>query len=95
MVTPNLELLVPETEHAAPFLLRRVFDDRRAPSLCCWAVLPTTAARTIQHQIEHALYSEALQALNAAALDLGTITPPTRELDAPAHPHRQNHPPTA
>ena len=73
----GLESLVPETEHAAPFLLRRAGRSRPALGFCCWAVLPETAFLETQHQLDCGRFREALVILNSQALHLGTVLPST------------------
>ena len=82
IVTPRgLETLVVETEHAAPFLLRRA--ERRADegAVCCWAVLDDKTARYLMRQIACERFRDALCQLNARALHLGTLHSPFTEDD--------------
>ncbi len=71
----GLELLVPETEHALAFLLRRAYRRRPHKLACCWAVMPEDAASGIHMLISAGLYEQAFLALNAESLEIGTIPP--------------------
>ena len=73
----GLESLVPETEHAVPFLLRRAGRWRPTPAFCCWAVLPEIAFFKTQYQLDCGHFRDALLTLNAEALHLGTLLPST------------------
>lgn len=68
----GLESLIPETEHAAPFLLRRI--RRCRDTLCCWAVLADATAAELDVLVNLGCYLEALQKLNCEASDLGRLT---------------------
>ena len=76
----GLESLVPETEHALPFLLRRAY--RRFPyeAICCWAVVPAPAVNRVHALIATGRYLQALIALNVEAQELGTIPPDDTDL---------------
>ena len=80
----GLESLVPETEHALPFLLRRAY--RRCPheAICCWAVVPARAVYRVRALIATGRHLQALIALNVEAHELGTIPPDDEESLAPA-----------
>ena len=82
IVTPRgLETLIVETEHAAPFLLRRA--ERRAEDgvVCCWAVLDEKTARYVMRQVIGRRFRDAFCQLNAQALHLGTLLPPLTDDD--------------
>ena len=82
IVTPRgLELLTVETEHAAPFLFRRMARQRLDYPVGCWAVLDDSTARTVTHQVACRQFREALFQLCARAKHLGTLLPPLPEED--------------
>jgi hypothetical protein len=76
IITPRgLELLVRETEHAAPFVLRRTYRQSAEDAVCCWAVLPEEIAQKLARYIRHRWYLEALVVLNGEARQVGTLLP--------------------
>ena len=77
----GLETLVPETEHAASFLLRRLAHSRPNKAIVFWAVVDEQAAGDIADHVRCGQFDEAFRQLNARALDLGTLLPPTQEED--------------
>ncbi|NLY01871.1 MAG: hypothetical protein GXY83_37775 [Rhodopirellula sp.] len=80
IVTPRgLETLVVETEHAAPFLLRRVARRPFGEVLALWAVLDDRTAHDLTQQITGGRFDDALRELDARALHLGTLLPPLQE----------------
>lgn len=80
IVTPRgLETLVVETEHAAPFLLRRVARRPFGEALALWAVLDARTARDLTQQITSGRFEVALRELDARAIHLGTLLPPLKE----------------
>ena len=86
IITPRgLETLVVETEHAAPFLLRRVSRQPLGELVACWAVLDETEAREVARHVAGRRFQEALCQLNALAIDLGTVLPPESEEDVWRH----------
>ena len=82
IITPRgLETLVLETEHAAPFVLRRVARKPVGEAVGCWAVLDERTARDLTRQIGGRRFEEALRQLNTQAIHLGTLLPPLLEDD--------------
>jgi hypothetical protein len=77
----GLETLVPETEHAEKFLLRRVGRESHREPICCWAALSDQAARNVQVELHCGRYRQALVLLNAEAYFLGTILPDSDDAD--------------
>ena len=75
----GLETLVVETEHAAPFLLRRVARRPFGEALALWAVLDDRVARDLTQHISGGRFEVALRELDARALHLGTLLPPLPE----------------
>jgi hypothetical protein len=75
----GLETLVLETEHAAPFLFRRMARQPRGEAMGCWAVLDEKTARDLTRQVAARRFEEALRQLSIRALHLGTLLPPTQE----------------
>jgi hypothetical protein len=70
----RLLLWIPETEHAAPFVLRRAA--RTTGAVGFWAVVPDTAACQMTALLDHADGEGALRLLHQAAVDVGPIVPP-------------------
>jgi len=86
IITPRgLETLVVETEHAAPFLLRRVSRQPLGELVACWAVLDEKEAGKVARHVAGQRFQEALCQLHACAIDLGTILPPESEEDVWSH----------
>ena len=82
IITPRgLEMLVLETEHAAPFVLRRVTRQPLGEAIGCWAVLDERTARDLTRRIAGRRFEEALGQLHSQALHLGTLLPPLLEDD--------------
>lgn len=75
----GLESLLPETEHAVPFLIRRAYRRRPTEAVCYWAVMDDTTARDVEEQLRWQWYEEALLTLQVRAMDIGTILPPYAE----------------
>ena len=74
----GLETLVLETEHAAPFVLRRVARLPVGEAVGCWAVLDERTARDLTRRIGGRRFQEAFCQLHSQALHLGTLLPPLR-----------------
>lgn len=81
ITTRGLETLVVETDHAAPFLFRRLSRYPRGEAFACWAILKEKTAHDLLCQIVYRRFQDALWQLNAQALDLGTLLPPLRDED--------------
>ena len=82
IVTPRgLETLVLETEHAAPFVLRRVARQPLGKAVAYWAVLDERTARDLTRRIAARQFEEAIRQLHSQALHLGTILPPLLEVE--------------
>ncbi|MDA7979472.1 MAG: hypothetical protein MPJ50_11970 [Pirellulales bacterium] len=80
IITPRgLERLVPETEHAAPFLLRRAHRDVTQQTCCCWAVLSEITASDVRRDVSRGKFWSALARLNIEAEHLGTLLPPASD----------------
>jgi hypothetical protein len=77
----GLEQLVLETEHAAPFVLRRVARKSVGEAVGCWAVLDERTARDVTRRVSDRRFEEALHQLNTQAIHLGTLLPPLLEDD--------------
>jgi hypothetical protein len=78
----GLELLLPETEHAVPFLLRRAYCRHSAGAICCWAVMQDAAAGEVQRQLLFRRYEDAFLSLRVKAACFGTILPPSADVSA-------------
>ena len=78
----GLESLLPETEHAVPFLVRRAYRRRPTEAVCYWAVMQDTAARKVKRQLQWKRYEDALLTLRTQAAHFGTISPPCVDEDA-------------
>ena len=72
----GLESLLPETEHAVPFLIRRAYRRRPTEAVCYWAVMQDTVAGEVKRQLEWKRYADALLTLRTLATYFGTISPP-------------------
>ena len=80
IISPRgLESLLPETEHALPFLVRRAYRKRPTEAVCYWAVMQDSAVAEVRRQLQEHRPEEALLALRALAEYFGTIPPPTDE----------------
>ena len=78
IISPRgLELLLPETEHALPFLVRRAYRRRPTEAVCYWAVMQDSAAAEVRRQLQGRRREDAFLALRALADFFGTIPPPT------------------
>ncbi len=69
----GLKLLVRETPHAVPFLLRRA---QRQNAACFWVVLESRQAQFIEHLLHLGAKSDALRWLEHLAIDFGSIPSP-------------------
>jgi hypothetical protein len=78
----GLEKLVVETQHAAPFLLRRAGRQPSGEAIVFWAVLDEKAAKAVTERVACGHFQEALCQLNGRAIHLGTLPPslPDEEL---------------
>jgi hypothetical protein len=82
IITPRgLEVLVVETEHAAPFLFRRIARQPLGDAVAFWAVLDEKTARDVTRHIADRRFEAALAQLNIRALHLGTLMPPVQDED--------------
>ena len=68
-------MLVPKTEHATRFLLRRAYRRRRRPAICCWAVMPEEIAQQVNRAMKLRRFREAFAILNDHSFHLGTLYP--------------------
>lgn len=60
IISPRgLESLLPETEHAVPFLVRRAYGRRSGEAVCYWAVMPDSTARQVETQLEARFHEDA------------------------------------
>ena len=73
----GLELLLPETEHALSFLVRRAYRRRPTEGVCYWAIMQDSAAAEVRRQLQQHRHEDAMFALGALAEYFGTIPPPT------------------
>jgi hypothetical protein len=78
----GLESLLPETEHAVLFLLRRVCRKYCGEASCYWAVMQDSAASEIQRHLQWRRYEDALLALRTRATYFGTIAPSDSDDDS-------------
>ena len=77
----GLECFVPETEHAALFLLRRAMRSSSTLAVCCWAVLRREDAARIQQLLRNGNSADGLTMLHNTARSLGTLLPPPEDHD--------------
>jgi len=70
----GLHLLVPETTHAATFLVRRA---ERLNAVCFWTVIDDAFCYAIRMELEHGESANALRLLQFLADEMGTILPST------------------
>jgi hypothetical protein len=76
IISPRgLESLVPETDHAVPFLARRAYRRRPTEAVCYWAVMEDSAAEHVRRQLLRHHNEDAFLALRALAEHFGTIPP--------------------
>jgi hypothetical protein len=75
----GLESLLPDGEHAAPFLVRRACRRQPTEAICYWAVMQDTAAKEVERQLQWQLYENALATLHECAKHFGTFLPPEFE----------------
>ena len=75
----GLESFIPDTEHAAPFLLRRAYRRQPPEAICYWAVMQDAAAREVERQLQWRRHEDALATLHARATYFGTFLPPDFE----------------
>ena len=85
----GLNLLVRETPHVVPFLLRRA---QRQNAVCFWVVLESRQALFIEHLMQMGANLDALHWLEHLAIDFGSIpspkqTYPTWLLESVTVPH--------
>jgi hypothetical protein len=77
IISPRgLESLIPETEHAVPFLVRRAYRRRTAKAVCYWAVVDESVADQVRRQLGGHCHEDAFLVLRTLAEDFGTIPPP-------------------
>src|SRR3954466_9089221 len=76
IITRNgLQAFLPEREHVVRELVRRAYQDPGRCALCCWAVIPATAALEVARQMDEGHHHAALKTLEYAATTLGPILP--------------------
>ena len=79
IITPRgLETLVVETEHAAPFLLRRA-TKRPDDAIVFWTVLDERTATNLTRHIECQRFEDAFDQLGVDAIHFGPLFPPLNE----------------
>lgn len=71
----GLEAFLPEHEHVVRELMRRAYRDPGRRALCCWAVVPETAALEVAWQMDQGDRYAALLTLDRTATELGPIVP--------------------
>ena len=71
----GLESVLPETDHAVPFLVRRAYGRRSGEAVCYWAVMPDSTARAVELQLQAHLHEDAFRKLRGEAAHFGTILP--------------------
>ncbi len=77
IITPRgLVSLVPETDGAASFMIRRTYGEQLRKEACCWAVMPDTVANIVQEKLSRQRFQDALVTVSAEATCCGTILPP-------------------
>lgn len=69
----RLRILVPETEHAAVFLQRRIIRRRMRQAMCFWAVLDEKIAKEIMQSLAIGEQEQALQLFNESVIVAGRI----------------------
>jgi len=79
----GLEWFFPEYEHAARFLVRRVYRQWPPERVCCWAVLADDTARAINGLLAQGDRQRAFEMLQARAEDLGTLLPQAPDISPP------------
>src|SRR3954451_6100171 len=76
IVTRNgLQAFLPEREHVVRELVRSAYQDPGRCALCCWAVIPETAALEVARQMDEGDPHAALRPPAGAATTLGRILP--------------------
>jgi hypothetical protein len=76
LITRNgLQAFLPEREHVVRELVRSAYQDPGRRALCCWAVIPDTAALEVARQMDEGDHHAALLTLDRAATTLGPILP--------------------
>src|SRR3954452_11518827 len=76
IITRNgLQAFLPEREHVVRELVRSAYQDPGRCALCCWAVIPETAALEVARQVDEGDHHAALLTLDRAAMTLGPILP--------------------
>ena len=75
----GLETLVPETEHAALFLFRRLARRPIGEATAFWAVLDETAASEVAGHVRYGQFNVALRQLSTRTQDWGTLLPPMED----------------
>src|SRR3954463_10318564 len=71
----GLHAFLPEREHVVKELVRSAYQDPGRCALCCWAVIPETAALEVARQMDEGDHHAALLTLDRAATMLGPILP--------------------
>src|SRR4051812_2659166 len=71
----GLEAFLPEHEHVVRELALRAYSDPGRRALCCWAVVPETAALEVAWQMDQGDGHAALLTLDRSATALGPILP--------------------
>ncbi len=71
----GLQAFLPEREHVVRELVRSAYRDPGRCALCCWAVIPETAALEVARQMDEGDHYAALLTLDRAATALGPILP--------------------
>jgi hypothetical protein len=72
----GLESLVPETEHALPFLVRRAYRRHPPEAVCYWAVMDEVVAEEVRRQLRGQCHEDAFLVLRTLSERFGTIPPP-------------------
>lgn len=73
----GLESMVPETEHALPFLIRRAYRQQPPEAVCYWAVMDEAVAEEVHRQLRGQCHEDAFLVLRTLAECFGTVPPPS------------------
>ncbi len=71
----GLHAFHPEREHVVRELVWSAYRDPGRCALCCWAVIPETAALEVARQMDEGDHYAALLTLDRSATALGPILP--------------------
>jgi hypothetical protein len=75
----GLESMVPETDHALPFLIRRAYRREPPETVCYWAVMDEAVAEEVRRQLQGHCHEDAFLVIQTLAECFGTIPPPLED----------------